>query len=77
MFSNIPQKHIPKHTQANKYSRAHMHTHLHLVNTDSPVRPGHSDRVSPHPERRRFWKTDRDGLETLIPAARSFLFALN
>lgn len=41
-----------------------MHTHTHLVNTDSPVRPGHSDRVSPHPERRRFWKTDRDGLET-------------
>lgn len=36
-------------------------------NTDSPVRLGHSDRVSPHPERRRFWKTDRDGLETPDP----------
>lgn len=45
-----------------------------VVNTDSPVRPGHSDRGSPHPERRRFWKTDRNVLESLTTATRSFLF---
>lgn len=41
---------------------------------NSPVRPGHSDRGSPHPEKRRFWKTDRNVLESLTTAARSFLF---
>lgn len=46
------------------------------VNTDSPVKPGHSGRGSPHPERRRFWKTDRDGSETLTTAARCFPFVL-
>lgn len=68
-------EHTLKHRQTWSQSRTHPYTHL--VNTDSPVRPGHSDTVSPHPERRRFWKTDRDGLETLTPAARSFLFKLN
>lgn len=45
------------------------------MNTHSPVRPGHSDRESPHPERRRFWKTDRNDLESLTSAARSFILA--
>lgn len=61
-------------TSTDKHTDTCTHTHTLLINTDSPVRPGHSDRVSPHPERRRFWKTDRGGLETLFPAARSLLF---
>ena len=56
-----------KHTDKHVQSRAHTHTHTRLMNTDSPVRPGHSDRVSPHPERRRFWKTDRDGFRDPDP----------
>lgn len=51
----------------------HTHTepNTHFRNTNSPVRPGHSDRVSPHPERRRFWNTDRDGSKPLVPRIRT------
>lgn len=53
------------------YIHSHTEPNTHFRNTNSPVRPGHSDRVSPHPERRRFWNTDRDGSEPLVPRIRT------
>lgn len=68
--------HAHSKSTASTHRLTHTHTNAQVVNADSPVRPGHSDRESPHPERRRFWKTDRNDLEPLTSAARSFLLAL-
>lgn len=54
-----------------QFQNTHTEPNTHFRNTNSPVRPGHSDRVSPHPERRRFWNTDRDGSEPLVPRIRT------